>query len=725
MWRTEHRGAALLVAALLVGAGSGAEARDLIAVGSGGRPWRDGGGGIPPVIIIGATEATNENTPGGVVDFAAREGWMFPESADKTENIALTLAIRGGVVTAPSVLENLTTELPKMVDDNAETAFERKSVAGRPARALGVILQYDLGARFGVSRIRFFPRNAAPDYPAPEFPFQDDFLRAYELFLNDGTKATLSAGLPVFTSVLLQTQNDDPVVDVSIEPQYVRYLQLKSQTTVGFEVAEFQVFGEGYVPTAEYYSDIFDIGEGLAVWGGVRWEEDSVGDPIRSEAGLSTRSGVDDTPVVFHRIRSDGLKVPWREADALPAGSAARQLVTALDAPSLELRDALATYRELSVAERDAVALTQADHRALGAAERGTIHDDLDNWSTWSPPYLGGRVGAAEVQGGAGGVRIVSPGPRRYFQFRVQFTSEELFSAKGLGSLSFDYTGPALAEEVIAEIEPRQAELGESTPFSLVVVPDLRPGVDRGFDALVVSTPVFVQSLRRIAMTLPDGSRREQSFADADLTSLPITRGDFQVDEVADDHFQVSFPAVAASALGTARVTAIEVDFDCVVLRTGTEFTVQTLLEGQDEVPQRAVAGNARALSQGGGSAVLRDPANLAVQVERKGGLLTNVGAEPRVVTPNGDRVNDTTSIRFDITDLTSGAAVEVSIYDLAGRLLRVVDSGSYASGRYTRTWDGTDGHGSPVPPGLYLFTISVDADAGGARTSGTVAVAY
>jgi hypothetical protein len=704
-----------------------ADALERVVIGGeGGVSWQTGGDGIPPVIILAPREVTNDNTPGGVIDFSAREGWMFPESADQTENIALQVVSRGGQVTAPTTFESdIGPELLKMVDDDGNTAFVRKGADGKPARALGLILQLDLGARFGVSRIRFFPRNSAEEYPAPDFPFQDDFIKAFEIFINDGRRETQVAGRPVFTSVLLETQNNNAVADVLIDPQYVRHIQIKSQTTVGFEVAELQVFGEGFVPTADFHSDIFDMGSELSVWGNLRWEEGSAGDPIRSQAIIATRSGRDSTPVIFHRIRSDGEEVPWQDPEDLENGSRAQEIALSLDEPSLDLREAEILYRDLSVEDRDAVTVTQTQWSRLGTAEKGTIHDDLDNWSTWTPPYSElGQVSAAEVADGEGGVRITSPGPRRFFQFKVEYTSEDLFSARGLGSLSFDYTNPALAERIIAEITPRQAELGELTAFSLVVVPELRPGVDRGFNSLTISTPVRVNSIGRLSMGMPDGSSVEDDFINADLSSLPIVGSNFTIVALTDDHFQIEIPAVASSRLGAGEVTAMEFNFECVVLRTGTEFVVEAQLQGADEVAQRAVAGNALILREGGVTAV-EDPSSLAVQVEKRGGLLINVHADPRVVTPNDDGLNDTATIRFDVTDLTSGGDVAVRIYDLSGRLVRLVDDNSYASGRYARAWDGKNEHGDLVSPGIYIYTIDVDADAGAAAKSGTIAVAY
>lgn len=719
----------LLCAYGAVGTG---ETKELIILGGEeGRPWQDGGGGIAPVIVLGPQEITNENVPGGIIDFSVQEGWIFPEKADQTDNIALQLLDRGGSVTAPTVLTDLGNDLLKMIDDDANSAFERKSSPGQNVRALGVVFQFDLGARFGVSRIRFFPRNADPDFLAPDFPFQDDYMRAYEIFLNDGTRETLAAGLPVFTSVLLVLQNDQPVVDVQIEPQYVRYIQLKSQTTVGFEIGEFQVFGEGFVPTAAYHSDVFDLGENLALWGHLRWEEASQGDPIRSQVPIGTRSGFDDSPVVFNRLRSDldGAEVPWKTAEEFDDGSQAREIVSQLDSPDLDIRQARLFYKDLPLDRRNEISLTQADYKKLRSGNKGSVRDDLANWSAWSPPYSAeGITSADNVSAGMAGVPIVSPAPRRYFQFKVDYLSEDLFSAKGIGSLSFDFSSPVLAAEIVGEITPRQAALGQTTEFSLVLVPNMRPGIDQGFRSLEISTPVKVDAVHRIGMTLPDGSRREQNFSASDLHDLPVERGDFLIDLVEDDRFQISFPKVENSRIEADLMTVLDVDFECVVLRTGTAFSSLARSDTPGEVPQRVVGGNVVALIQAGAGAnasLVRDPGNLVVQVAKKGALLININAVPSVFTPNGDQINDTAQIHFDITDLISGADVGVRIYDLSGSMVREVYRGIDQSGRFAKTWNGTDGRGKTVPPGLYIFKIDLDTDGGKAEASGLLGVAY
>ena len=127
-----------------------------------------GGGSIPASIQTGPTEVEISNTPGNVIEFDAgdRPGWLSPQQVDETINIALGLLDRGGRLNAPTILsQDVRNTLIFMVDDDPTTAFERKTVrGGSQVNSLGVIMDFDLGARFGVERIQFFPRNAHPDF---------------------------------------------------------------------------------------------------------------------------------------------------------------------------------------------------------------------------------------------------------------------------------------------------------------------------------------------------------------------------------------------------------------------------------------------------------------------------------------------------------------------------------------------------------------------------------
>jgi flagellar hook assembly protein FlgD len=49
---------------------------------------------------------------------------------------------------------------------------------------------------------------------------------------------------------------------------------------------------------------------------------------------------------------------------------------------------------------------------------------------------------------------------------------------------------------------------------------------------------------------------------------------------------------------------------------------------------------------------------------------------------------------------------VEIGIYDIAGRMVARVTSGSLPEGQHELVWDGTS-NGAPVPVGLYVARIT------------------
>jgi hypothetical protein len=80
---------------------------------------------------------------------------------------------------------------------------------------------------------------------------------------------------------------------------------------------------------------------------------------------------------------------------------------------------------------------------------------------------------------------------------------------------------------------------------------------------------------------------------------------------------------------------------------------------------------------------------------------VTRLGA----VAPNPFMHN--TLISFD---LSSGAQVNLAIYDLRGRMVRQLVAESRAAGRYQITWDGRDHAGRKVTRGVYFVQFIADA---------------
>ena len=97
----------------------------------------------------------------------------------------------------------------------------------------------------------------------------------------------------------------------------------------------------------------------------------------------------------------------------------------------------------------------------------------------------------------------------------------------------------------------------------------------------------------------------------------------------------------------------------------------------------------------------------------------------PEVLTPNGDGINDEGRIVYDLVETTGGVPVEVEILDLLGRKVRGIYRGLDGIGHYERTWDGRNGEGKTVPPGIYIWRVSGELERGRATRTGILGVSY
>ena len=531
-----------------------------------------------------------------VIDFNTRAGWIQPRSVEENTNIATGILERGGRVTSPNaqavlrLTSNVLEErLHSMVDGDPNTAFEAKDVV-----ATGILLVVDLGARFGVNHIRFFPRQA----------FKSDFMKGYVLSINDGAfGANIVAAsvdkLPDKTLVMVMAQdgsNSRDTIDVRFPLQYVRYIRLESTQRFNWEIDELEIFGSGFVPEADYLSEVFDM-EQDALWGRLQWATEQVGLPQRSRLIVRTRSGSSPSP-----------------------------------------------------------------------------DDEPDSWSPWSTPYRNS------------GDPILSPAPRRYFQFSMAFESDGLEDGIAVDSLAFEVFRPALAQAIVGEIWPQEVPVGVDTSFVYTIeVTDAQ-----GFDRLEIDTPAPVRALRELRV-----DDQEIEFSE----------------ELGAKGLRVSFVRQTGNR-------ALQVVFDTAVLRYETVFTgrlLDTTREGA--IPQVIESGNAAPHFAGD---------DLSVRVPLKGQrLVYQVSAMPAVFTPNGDGINDYTTITYDLLYLTGQAPVALRIYDLARNQVAELPVAGSGSGRFLHLWDGRDAQGELLLPGVYILQVEVETDSGTERSSSVVTIAY
>lgn len=47
-----------------------------------------------------------------------------------------------------------------------------------------------------------------------------------------------------------------------------------------------------------------------------------------------------------------------------------------------------------------------------------------------------------------------------------------------------------------------------------------------------------------------------------------------------------------------------------------------------------------------------------------------------------------------------------LAVFDVAGRMVRMLVDAPQAPGRYVESWDGRDGRGAPVPSGVYFILL-------------------
>jgi flagellar hook assembly protein FlgD len=72
------------------------------------------------------------------------------------------------------------------------------------------------------------------------------------------------------------------------------------------------------------------------------------------------------------------------------------------------------------------------------------------------------------------------------------------------------------------------------------------------------------------------------------------------------------------------------------------------------------------------------------------------------VTSPN--RTGRSTAIRYQ---LPWPSAIDLSVYDVAGRRIRTIESAKRSAGPHTVTWDGRDGAGLRVPSGIYFLRLA------------------
>ena len=619
------------------------------------------------------------HAPADLIEFDSADfpGSILPRRVGAEQNLATEALERGGSLRAPTVFDLTALQLQVIFEDMLAAeptgqAFERKE-----DDISGTQLILDLGARFGVNRLRFFPRNTV--FPSPGTPFQNDFLKNFEVEINDGLVLT-SSGNPIWETYTVLNNNSDPITQVPINPpRYIRFIRLRATSAIPFEIEKLQVFGEGFFPTARYISPIIDMGS-PANWGLIRTLQQQVGAADLADMQLRTRSGHDPSPLAYTR-----KQVGLQDAPEIPSSAS-------------DPGEPLLRREYLKLPERG----RQGDDW-----ERGSVRDDLANWSPWTSPY--------SLEDLAAGTQILSPGPSRYFQFRVEFQSQHLEASHIVEQIGLEFSSPPLADALIGEIFPREVPAAADVPFAYAVRAVMESDHAQGFNSFEVFTPSRVSRVERIEIIDASGQPvLDHAFA---VTDGVTAEGEVAITAIDDQRFAVRFPAI------NQHDAVLKIHFVSRVLAFSTRFGGRALLLAEDAF-QGITPGDAAFLAEGdvpteSGTTVLSRAVN-------EGSLIGRFALGSNVLTPNGDGVNDVLDVRFEVLAVIGQARIAIELWDVGGRRVRRLFDAEGQNGVYDAVhWDGTDERGQRVAPGIYLVRLEVAGDARSGQTVRPVCVAY
>ena len=206
-------------------------------------------------------------------------------------------------------VESQTRLMRPAVDGDPQTAsFYTASASSDPTIRRGIYIQnnvVDLGVNYPVNRIRFFPRlgtnnpkidailaSMAPPKLRKEDLLEEDFsanfMPWFELAaansdqnlgpFTGGWLRPIIPGIPNaksdsrFTVLFADRENLDVVMDFRFPTQQLRWIAYRVLDPIrNYEIAEFQVFGSGYIQRAIYTTAVLDFGQPMA-WGNIRWK---------------------------------------------------------------------------------------------------------------------------------------------------------------------------------------------------------------------------------------------------------------------------------------------------------------------------------------------------------------------------------------------------------------------------------------------------------------------
>ena len=381
----------------------------------------------------------------------------------------------------------------KQFDGDFTTAHFRRFTPGQGIFSGGTIIAgvtgegwknsvvIDFSTAIPVNRIRFLPRLGREDdillieeltEPKPpleafgEDSFAANFLAWYELRKGDNNVrfanspcdrvSRVTKGLrwvrnqdPELTVIESNRENLDAVVELRFPTESIRYITAQAFPLRDWEVAEFEVYGEGFVEETILVTQILDFGQPIN-WGKIRWDADV---PEGTRIEVRTRTGNTPDPSLYFDENING--------DIRP--------------------------------------ITLKEYGKLDPSGRLPTVYDTDNWSFWSPPYdfaAGLRDHDAPAEAWRDGTPLLSPGPSRYIQLAFRLFST-FTTAPRIRALTIQFGDAPAARQILGEVWPIAVDSFAPTEFTYVIRPEFTAD-DTGFDRLEIRTHAQVQAVSAV-----------------------------------------------------------------------------------------------------------------------------------------------------------------------------------------------------------------------------------
>ena len=356
--------------------------------------------------------------------------------------------IRGGVyygAWASAVIVNMGKQTPinrvrvyprlgRLDDDAAIAAMAEPKPDperfGKTSFADNYLEWYEIAVTDNDAPIKEFPGSTG----GGQRPGQGQFKRYFE-----GTAYVDSAATdPNFEALIQTRENLDPVIDLRFPTRHERFVSVRPYIPERiWEMAEIEVYGEGYVRRSVYRTQILDFGQPVS-WSKIRWRSER---PLGTSIEVRSRTGNTPSPDLFLRR---GLSGRYQPIDFL-------------------------TFKQR---------ITSGEVKRV---------PDVESWSFWSSTY---DFAAGERREGSAawtdGTPLLSPGPSRFIQFEIVLLAAS-DRTPVLHELSLLFSEAPSAAQVIGEIWPVEVDGFEPHDFTYVVKPILRDG-NRGFDRLEILT---------------------------------------------------------------------------------------------------------------------------------------------------------------------------------------------------------------------------------------------